>query len=286
MKTTVKKKIIAVLITVHNRKDKTLACLRRIYSQQLPETVTVEVYVTDDGCTDGTTEAILIHFPQTNIIQGDGNLFWNRGMYEAWSAAEKKDYDYYLWLNDDTILFENAISLLLSVSEIKSNESIIVGYTIDSKRKRITYGGRNKYTGLITNVKSITECDTFNGNIVLIPRRVYKMVGKNDPVFHHAIGDTDYGLRAQKMGIKSYISDVACGICDSHAKLPKWSDKSIPLHKRIQFLYRPGGNGANPIEFFIYKKRHYGLFAAIMTFISNHIHLLFPFLWNKDASKY
>lgn len=281
-----KKARIAVLITVHNRKDKTLKCLNGIHSQQVPNTISIEVYLTNDGCTDGTAEAIREFFPDTYIIDGDGNLFWNRGMYKAWSVAEESDYDFYLWLNDDTILFENAIASLLSTSDMKNNEAIIVGYTIDSKRERITYGGRNKYTGLITDVKGITECDTFNGNIVLIPRQVYKLVGKNDPVFHHAIGDTDYGLRAQKMRIKSYISDVACGICDSHDKLPKWSDKNIPLHKRIKFLYRPGGNGANPIEFFIYKNRHYGLLAAIMTFISNHIHLLFPFLWKKDASKY
>lgn len=281
-----KKARIAVLITVHNRKDKTLKCLNGIHSQQIPNTINIEVYLTNDGCTDGTAEAIREFFPDTNIIDGDGNLFWNRGMYKAWSAAEESDYDFYLWLNDDTILFENAIASLLSTSDKMNNGAIIVGYTIDSKRERITYGGRNKYTGLITDVKGITECDTFNGNIVLIPRQVYKLVGKNDPVFHHAIGDTDYGLRAQKMRIKSYISDVACGICDSHEKLPKWSDKNIPLHKRIKFLYRPGGNGANPMEFFIYKKRHYGLLAAIITFISNHIHLLFPFLWNKDASKY
>ena len=281
-----KKARIAVLITVHNRKDKTLKCLNGIHSQQVPNTISIEVYLTNDGCTDWTAEAIREFFPDTYIIDGDGNLFWNRGMYKAWSVAEESDYDFYLWLNDDTILFENAIASLLSTSDMKNNEAIIVGYTIDSKRERITYGGRNKYTGLITDVKGITECDTFNGNIVLIPRQVYKLVGKNDPVFHHAIGDTDYGLRAQKMRIKSYISDVACGICDSHDKLPKWSDKNIPLHKRIKFLYRPGGNGANPIEFFIYKNRHYGLLAAIMTFISNHIHLLFPFLWKKDASKY
>ena len=281
-----KKARIAVLITVHNRKDKTLKCLNGIHSQQVPNTISIEVYLTNDGCTDGTAEAIREFFPDTYIIDGDGNLFWNRGMYKAWSVAEESDYDFYLWLNDDTILFENAIASLLSTTDMKNNEAIIVGYTIDSKRERITYGGRNKYTGLITDVKGITECDTFNGNIVLIPRQVYKLVGKNDPVFHHAIGDTDYGLRAQKMRIKSYISDVACGICDSHDKLPKWSDKNIPLHKRIKFLYRPGGNGANPIEFFIYKNRHYGLLAAIMTFISNHIHLLFPFLWKKDASKY
>ena len=47
------------------------------------------------------TEAVGKMFPQVHIIKGDGNLFWNRGMYMAWQAAIKeKDYDFYLWLND------------------------------------------------------------------------------------------------------------------------------------------------------------------------------------------
>ena len=279
-------KKIAILITVHNRKEKTLACLKNLYAQQLPNAVEIEVYLTDDGCTDGTVEAIRIHYPQTNIIKGDGNLFWNRGMYEAWCMAEKKDYDYYLWLNDDTILFETAIVSLLSTSDKMGGYSIIVGYTLDSQKRKVTYGGRDKRTGLISRIDGITPCDTFNGNIVLIPRYVYKLVGKNDPIFHHAIGDTDYGLRAKKLGIQSYIADIACGICDSHDKLPKWCDKNISFYKRAKYFYRPGGSGANPFEFFIYKKRHYGLISAIITFTSNHLHLLFPFLWNKDASKF
>ena len=69
-------KKIAILITVHNRKEKTLACLKNLYAQQLPNAVEIEVYLTDDSCTDGTVEAIRIHYPQTNIIKGDGNLFW------------------------------------------------------------------------------------------------------------------------------------------------------------------------------------------------------------------
>lgn len=129
-------KKIAILITVHNRKEKTLACLKNLYAQQLPNAVEIEVYLTDDGCTDGTVEAIRIHYPQTNIIKGDGNLFWNRGMYEAWCVAEKKDYDYYLWLNDDTILFETAIVSLLSTSDKMGDYSIIVGYTLDNKKEK------------------------------------------------------------------------------------------------------------------------------------------------------
>ena len=89
-------KRIAALLTVHNRKDKTLACLGDLYKQHLPEGVVMEVYLTDDGCTDGTRESVKEKFPQVVIVNGDGSLFWNRGMIAAWKEAAKCDYDYYL----------------------------------------------------------------------------------------------------------------------------------------------------------------------------------------------
>ena len=273
---------ISVLITVHNRKEQTLKCLKNLYSQSLPDDFQLDVYLTDDGCTDGTPEAIKRDYPKVIIISGNGNLFWNRGMYMAWSEAEKNDYDYYLWLNDDTYLLDDCIKMLLNASDKANNKAIIVGYTLDSNRQKVTYGGTDRYNRIILAHDSLTECDTFNGNIVLIPRYVYKIVGKNDPIFHHAIGDTDYGLRAKKLGIKSYIVAEPLGICDLHEHIAKWKDPGVPLIKRIRFLYKPGGNGSNPKQFFIYKMRHFGIMQAVITFISNHLHVLFPSLWKKS----
>lgn len=51
-------KTIAILLTVFNRKEKTLECLKRIYQQLNIENLKLEIYLTNDGCTDGTPEAI------------------------------------------------------------------------------------------------------------------------------------------------------------------------------------------------------------------------------------
>lgn len=83
---------LAVLLTVHNRKTKTLKCLQQLYTQIPIKGYQVDVYLTDDGCTDGTPEAISQEFPQVHIIHGDGKLFWNRGMYTAWQEAAKNNY--------------------------------------------------------------------------------------------------------------------------------------------------------------------------------------------------
>lgn len=70
---------IAVLLTVHNRKEKTLNCLRRLYSQEKIDQYVVDVFLTDDGCTDGTSMAVKEEFPNVNIINGDGTLFGIEG---------------------------------------------------------------------------------------------------------------------------------------------------------------------------------------------------------------
>ena len=104
-------KSIAVLLTVFNRKEKTLQCLGNLYKQLPIQGYSVDIYLTNDGCTDGTPEAIAQKFPEVNIIHSKGNLFWNRGMYTAWEEATKrKEYDYYLWLNDDTFIYPDSIS--------------------------------------------------------------------------------------------------------------------------------------------------------------------------------
>ncbi len=104
---------ISVLLTCHNRKEKTLACLRKLYEQDTSD-INVNVFLVDDGCTDGTAEAIREEFPQIHIIQGDGTLYWNRGMCLAWEESRKcGDYDAVLWLNDDTMLLPSSLKTLM-----------------------------------------------------------------------------------------------------------------------------------------------------------------------------
>ena len=103
-------KRIAILLTVHDRCAKTLACLDSVASafQQEERPADIEVFLTDDGSSDGTTDAIQTRsypFP-IHILQADGSLFWNGGMINSWRAAleSRQEYDGYLWLNNDTIV--------------------------------------------------------------------------------------------------------------------------------------------------------------------------------------
>ncbi|PKA98782.1 GT2 family glycosyltransferase [Flavobacteriaceae bacterium MAR_2009_75] len=276
-------KNIAVLLTVFNRKKKTLTALRQLFTQQSPEAIAVEVFMVDDGCTDGTSEAVAQQFPEVNIIKSDGDLFWNRGMHLAWKTAiQGKNYDFYFWLNDDTLLNFNALAVLLQTSEKEGHQAIVVGTTSALKEANVlTYGGRKSNGELVIPQKTPSPCAYFNGNIVLIPKAVYQRVGTNDPVFHHALGDFDYGERAAKKGIKNIVAPGILGKCDTHESLATWCNPQKPFTKRWQAFRSPLGN--NPEEFFVYEKRHGGLLKAIFHYGTNHLRVLFPQLWNFKA---
>ena len=51
---------VAILITCYNRKAKTLRCLDSIQGTLGPwrDKIDAKVFLTDDGCTDGTADAV------------------------------------------------------------------------------------------------------------------------------------------------------------------------------------------------------------------------------------
>lgn len=273
---------VAVLLTVHNRKQKTLKCLKELFNQKIPVNYFLDVFLTDDGCTDGTGEAVSKEYPKVSIITGDGNLFWNRGMYYAWDkASQTKDYDYYLWLNDDTILLEGGLHGLLTEAA-EYPDAIIVGSTHSSiSSNELTYGGYALGRLLKPN-GTLQKCQTFNGNIVLIPKSVFQSIGNLDWTYRHAIGDLDYGLRSTKAGKDVFVSREYRGICDKNARPPKWTIPTVPFKERWKNYYSPLGYG-QPGPFFHFNRRHFGIIRAIRVYVSNHIRLFFP--WIISCSK-
>lgn len=259
---------IAVLITCHNRREKTLACLKSVFGQRLNDELCLSVYVVDDGSVDGTYEAIKLAYPSVRLIKGDGNLYWNGGMRVAYAESQKQDYDYYLWLNDDAVLYENAFLALVNVhaadSESEFNSSIIVGSTCDPIKRELTYGGWKKTSSanpfrmvkVAPSAERPIECDTVNGNCVLVPREVKEKVGNLDSVFTHGMGDMDYGLRAKKAGCSIWIAPGYVGTSELNAAVGLFTDEALPLLVRWKRMVGP--KGLPPKEWLVFTCRHAG----------------------------
>lgn len=273
---------IAAILTCYNRREKTLSCLDSLSNISLPKGYDLDIFLVDDGSTDGTGEAVREQYSSVNVIQGDGNLFWSKGMNVAWKTARNTfDYDFYLWLNDDVVLFDKLIETLLrDYLKLANKNSIIVGPCMSSKGS-ITYSG---YTNLFKKVKIIPngvtqECNHFNGNIVFIPKTVFNEVGFIDPVFHHSQGDFDYGLRAKKLGISSFVSSEYLGICEANSELPIWCNPKYPITKRLKLFNTP--LGGRPKLTYIFQRRHMGFVYALFHYFTIHIRVIFPQLWRQ-----
>ena len=264
---------IAVLMTVHNRKHETLACLKGLFHVNVPETYSIEVYLTNDGCTDGTAEEILLLYPSVHILNGSGDLYWNRGMYTAWKEAALKDFDYYLWLNDDTLLLESSIKILLSNAVELNNQAIIVGATSDSKGV-FSYGGRLIDGSAVVPNNIMAKVDLMNGNIVLIPRFAYAKIGIMDPYYRHDKGDSDYSLMAKANGILIYQAPVFLGNCERHVCIPNWMNSKIRIDKRFKHFHSI--LGVMPIEVFYYEKKHFGILRAMKKVLFMYLCCVWP----------
>jgi GT2 family glycosyltransferase len=271
---------IAVLMTCHNRREKTLECLRYLYGQNGINTdFKINVFLVDDGSTDGTSIAVSSAFPKVNISKGDGNLYWNRGMNLAWrTAANHGDFDYYLWLNDDTVIVEDAILEMLNCIRYLLVPGIVCGAICSDSTQRFTYGGVTKKGIPIEPNGNIQHCDIINGNCVLVSQEVFQLIGNLDPIFPHAIGDHDYGLRLLKKGGAIITTRKYIGYCERNVMLPKWCYKETPFFQRLNNLYSPLGN-SHPKYFFIYENRHFGIFRAVKHFLSIHLRVILPRLW-------
>lgn len=256
---------IAILMTCFNRCEKTLDCLQRLETQAVPYTV----YLVDDGSSDGTTKAVKAEFPSAKVLPGTGSLFWCGGMRLAFAEALKFGHKYYVWLNDDTMLYPDALSQLVQTYKALASQgqpnSIIVGSVRDPITQKQTYGGRVKSRKLLSFKFESVEpgleprrCDTFQGNIVLVPHIVTEKVGNVDGAFVHNFGDLDYGLRACQAGCAIWTAPGYLGECSQNSAQGSWVDMSLSAPQRIQKAFQVKNFPVGPWT--VYLRRHAGPF--------------------------
>lgn len=247
--------MIAVILTCFNRKEKTRKCLESLF-KILPD---CDVYITDDGSTDGTGEMLHRCFPRVNVISGNGTLFWSRGMYVAWKVAIKKNYDFYLWLNDDIELYSNFFEELYSCYQYCGGNCIVTGLVENFEKTEILYGGSDGNKCLLQANGTPQKVTFMNGNIVLIPQFVVGKIGIIDSKLHHDLGDVDYGLTAIEHSIGVYTTKipVAAGYKNDYCRVRKWG---VSLKQRFKILNSP--LGSPPAINFYFRKKHFGLINA------------------------
>lgn len=281
---------IAVLLTCHNRKEKTIIALNALKKaiESFSKTLKATIYLTDDGSTDGTGDAVKKHFPEAIVLQGNGNLFWAGGMINSWKEALKGKHDGYLLLNDDTFLLDTVFDDLYKTHQYALTTfgaaGVYIGSTKDPKSEKLSYGGGlllNKFLyqfKILTPNGSFQECDLGNANIMYVDASVVEKVGILSEGYEHGIADYDYTLKCKKKKIPVLVAADYCGLCERDNKGLYHNFHLKTLKERIDHLYKPTGIAFKSRLLFMKKFFPYRLpFFYIMGWFK----VLFPKIYMK-----
>lgn len=287
---------IAVLLTCFNRKKLTEACINSVINAKnnYNGNIKLNFFLTDDGCTDGTAEAArkVVGNHPIMIVKANGSAYWAGGMRLAWKKAiETDNYDFYLLLNDDTIVWENVFNELFICHDYAIHHygkgGIYSGNTSWFKDKtKITFGGKVAGKGLFARYYRLNpngspqKCDIVNANILLVSRNVVENIGIFPDCYIHGAADNDYGMRTNNAGLPVLITPGFCGSCDAdnynyYLEMKKLS--SMTLMSRIHYFNFPVRSIHDSLAFSVrWRKR----MVPIILFL-HFIQIISPFLYYK-----
>lgn len=266
---------ISVAIAVHNRKATTLACLRSLRGQDgANEDFKLRITVLDDASSDGTRDAVANEFPEVELLDGSGSLFWGGGMNVAMTHALEGDPDFALLLNDDVNLRADAVrSALETYRALSAQQGAmlgIVGATVEPGTESVTYSGflrtsrldPSKVARIASRGAVPHPCDTMNGNFVLLPRAVTRALGPIDGTFIHQLGDLDYGYRLTKRGGSVWIAPGDVGECAANPRKMPFERPGLSVREKWRALNSPLGMPPRSWANFMY--RHGGLLGLVI----------------------
>jgi GT2 family glycosyltransferase len=277
---------IASLACSYNRKEKTSVFLKSLFAQAIPDGYSLDVYLLDDNSSDGTADYVKTNFPAVTVVEGTGSLYWAGGMRTVWNAALKAgEYDFFLLLNDDVHLADDAIARLLAAHKLSSYpQNVLLGTVTDTEKKSMSYGGhklRSKITGFTDRVlpdeKELKEAEVGNANVMMVDRGAVDKIGILSDEYVHGLADFDYTLTAVKNNVKVWVAPGYYGDCvNDHGK--SWLSSNAPLKKRLAYLYSPTGLAYN--EYLHYAWKHFPVMLPGV-FIKAWLKTLFPILYDR-----
>ena len=192
-----------IIIPVHNRRETTLACLAHL--RTIGDLGQFSVLVVDDGSSDGTTEAIAAKFPEVDVLEGDGNLWWTGATALGMQRAIASGAAAVCWLNDDCWPAPGTLSALLSAA-LDGPPKIVAPTCVQAgTNERVPNGfvGRSRVSAGET--ESVVA-EGLSGFCVMVPRAVCDRIGFPDSRdFPHYFGDNAYTLAASRAGFECIV---------------------------------------------------------------------------------
>lgn len=207
------RKKVSIIILTWNGLEYTKLCL-----DSLKDTVkddNVEVYIVDNGSSDGTID-YLKELDWIHLIQNKENLGFVRGNNVAINQIKDDDI---LLLNNDIIIEQSNWLEILQDTAYEKNDTGIVGCRLINEKKEFLHAGTficpetywgQQIGGGQSDIGQYSDNREVEGVVfacAYIKRQVIEAIGGLNEAFFSYFEDTDYCLAAKKAGFKT----VCCG---------------------------------------------------------------------------
>ncbi|NQV29778.1 MAG: glycosyltransferase family 2 protein [Candidatus Marinimicrobia bacterium] len=203
---------ICILVLNWNGVEDTLACLVSLGDIRFEN---VRIVVIDNGSTDDSVEQIHKQFPAIHIIELKTNLFYGGGNNAGLQWANEHNYEYVIFLNNDTTVDPNFIEPLIDAFNHSETVGMVAPLMCYSALpETVWYGGGvvNLWTGTIAHrsirasIHSIPpeskETDYITGCCLMMRTALAIEFAGFDPDFQMYGEDVDLSLRIRNAGYR------------------------------------------------------------------------------------
>lgn len=210
---------VFVLILSYNGVKWLKDCLPSVLAMDYPNFETV---VIDNGSSDNTQEFVREQFPQVQLVTLRTNHGYPGGFNAGLQYAAQCGADYFLVMNNDTVIDPQALAALVEVAQSQERAGFVTGkvYFFDQRSVFQSVGKEEdliRWSGNDIGYKQkdrgqyneICERVFADDVYILVCRQMYDEVGGYDPQLYLQCEEFDWQVRAKKLGWKIYYTPRA-----------------------------------------------------------------------------
>jgi GT2 family glycosyltransferase len=242
---------LSVVIVNWNTRELVVQSLESLY--RTTEGLSLEVFVVDNGSSDGSVQAIRTDFPGVILIENEKNLGFARANNKALRRATAK---YILLLNTDTILQDDTVMALLEFME-GTTEAAIGGAQLlhadGSKQNSVDNfptlwsEGLNKsllrlvfprrFPSKRLDLSRPIEVESVIGACAMVRKEAVEEVGCMDEDYFLFMEETDWCYRMRMKGWKVYLVPQAVAIHLQGRTAGRVKDRAKVEYYRSRYLF-------------------------------------------------
>ena len=202
-----------------NGKNHTVECVESLKKLNYPN---YNIIVVDNASSDGSVDEFKKRFTDITIIENERNLGYADGFNTGLKHAYKKGADYFLILNNDTVIDSNALEELVKIAENDSDIGFVSGkvYFYNRPNAIQTVGKKTHPVAIVMGhigwgeedkgqYDKIRECDFIDDVFLLVRREVFEKTQGYDSNFFLYGEETDWCARVRRAGFKIVYTPYA-----------------------------------------------------------------------------